>query len=126
MNLHKKLPMVFGSVLLFLLATPSSWAEPETGAEAETKAETDAEAEAEATGLDIVLDGSSLEAFNEGLDEIKETSTEREYEKLEKSINYLLFYDLVAKQDKARLAERLDGMTGRQVIQKVERRRKLQ
>lgn len=126
MNLHKKLPMVLGSVLLFLLATPSSWAEPETGAEAETKAETDAEAEAEATGLDIVLDGSSLEAFNEGLDEIKETSTEREYEKLEKSINYLLFYDLVAKQDKARLAERLDGMTGRQVIQKVERRRKLQ
>ena len=80
----------------------------------------------EATGLDIVLDGSSLESFNEGLAEIKESSTEKEYVMLDRSIKYLLLYDLAAQGDKTKLAGRLDGMSGRQIIEKVDHRRKLQ
>jgi len=120
--------------MLFFLATHSVWADPEPGKEGDTspsveagaeESTSDAEEAVEATGLDIVLDGSSLAAFEKSLEDIKETSTTKEYSTLEKSIDYLLTYDLVAKRNKEKLAQRLDGMTGRQIIEKVDHRRNL-
>ena len=133
MKQYQKTHTVLITVLVFLLATVPVWAEPEpekdsiSSAATEEGVETIAiqpETDVEATGLDIVLDGSSLESFESGLDKIKETATATEYETLEKSINYLLFYDLVAQRDRQKLAARLDGLTGAEVIEKVDRRRK--
>jgi len=134
MKQYQKAYTVLMAVTLFFLATHLAWAGPEPAKEGDTSpsieavAETstsEAEEAVEATGLDIVLDGSSLATFEQGLEEIKETCTTKEYSTLEKSIDYLLTYDLVAKRNKEILAQRLDGMTGRQIIEKVDHRRHL-
>jgi len=106
---------------LFLLAAGPVWADQESAGESDSAPAV--EDVAEATGLDIALDGSSLASFEKGLAEIKETCTSNEYLALEKSIQYLMFYDVAAKRDKEKLAKRLDGMTGRQIIEKVSKRR---
>jgi hypothetical protein len=134
MKQYQKAYTVLMAVMLFFLATHSVWADPEPGKEGDTSpsieavAETstsEAEEAVEATGLDIVLNGSSLATFEKGLEDIKETSTIKEYSTLENSIDYLLTYDLVAKRNKEILAQRLDGMTGRQIVEKVDLRRNL-
>jgi len=134
MKQYQKAYTVLMAATLFFLATHSVWADPEPGKEGDTSppveagaevSTSDAEEAVEATGLDIVLDGSSLAAFEKGLEDIKETSTAKEYSTLENSIDYLLAYDLVAKRNKEKLAQRLDGMTGRQIIEKVDQRRHL-
>ena len=51
------------------------------------------------------------------------TSTESDYRTLEKSIDYLLLYDIGAQGDRAKLVSRLDGMTGQEILEKVNRRR---
>jgi len=82
----------------------------------------DAAAEAEIVakydgdGMEIPLDGSSLEAFEASVAMVKRHTDEDNYETLQRAINYLLVYDLGAKRDKAKLAERLDGNTGYEVI----------
>jgi hypothetical protein len=134
MKQYQKAYTVLMAVTLFFLGTHFAWAEPEPVKEGDTSrsieavAETstsEAEEAVEATGLDIVLDGSSLATFEQGLEEIKKTCTTKEYSTLEKSIDYLLTYDLVAKRNKEILAQRLDSMTGRQIIEKVNHRRNL-
>jgi len=73
----------------------------------------------EGDGMEIPLDGSSLEAFEAGLAMVKRHTDEDNYITLQKAINYLLVYDLGAKRDRAKLAARLDGLNGYQVIGKV-------
>lgn len=133
MKQQQKAIGILVTITMFLLAAGVAWADQESAGEEATppavaedgegQAEDTAEENVEATGLDIVLDGSSLESFEKGLEEVKETCTANEYLTLEKSIQFLLFYDLSAKRDKAKLAERLDGMTGRQIMEKVVKRR---
>ena len=116
----KAIGVLSTATLFFLAAIPAS-AEQNSADESDTSPAV--EEVVEATGLDIVLDGSSLATFEESLEEIKATSTSNEYLSLEKSIQYLMFYDVAAKRNKEKLAKRLDGMTGRQVIEKVAKRR---
>ena len=134
MKQYQEVYTVLMAIMLFFLATHTVWADPEPGKESDTSpsveagaevSTSDAEEAVEATGLDIVLDGSSLATFEKGLEDIKETSTTKEYSKLERSIEYMLAYDLVAKRNMEKLAQRLDGMTGRQIIEKVHHRRNL-
>ena len=73
----------------------------------------------EGDGMDIPLDGSSLEAFNTSLARVKAHTKPSSYTTLINAIDYLLVYDLSAKRDRAQLAANLDGLTGRQVIDKV-------
>jgi hypothetical protein len=73
----------------------------------------------EGDGMEIPLDGSSLEAFEASVAMVKRHTNEDNYETLQRAINYLLVYDLGAKRDKAKLAARLDGKTGYEVIAKV-------
>lgn len=70
-------------------------------------------------GMDIPLDGSSLEAFERSLRRVEAHTSPANYTTLANAIDYLLVYDLGAKRDKATLASRLDGLTAHQVIDKV-------
>ena len=70
-------------------------------------------------GMDIPLDGSSLEAFDRSLARVKAYSSPSNYTTLVNAIDYLMVYDLAAKRDRAKLAANLDGLTGRQVIDQV-------
>jgi hypothetical protein len=73
----------------------------------------------EGDGLDIPLDGSSLEAFNSSLARVKAHTSPANYTTLVNAIDYLLVYDLAANRDRTKLAANLDGLSGRQVIGKV-------
>jgi len=75
-------------------------------------------------GMKIPLDGSSLEAFNKSLESIKGKTVGTEYTTLTSAINYLLVYDLGAKGSRATLAQRLNGLTGEQIIEKVRQNRR--
>jgi hypothetical protein len=90
----------------------------------EPAVKTAAPGEAAATGLDIVMDGSSLNAFDKSMKQVKATSSESDYKNLEGALDYLLFYDLAIQQNREKLAARLDGMTAQEIIEKVRRRSK--
>ncbi len=79
---------------------------------------------AEATGLDIVMDGSSLEAFEKSLERVKETGSEEDYNGLKSALDYLLLYDLGSQRNRTKLAARLDGTTGYEIVERVKWRRK--
>ena len=115
--------------LLFLTGLPD-WAGTDTAQTGDTVSTTDqneadneSAEKTEATGLDLSVDGSSLEAFNKSLEKIGETATESQYITLKNSIEYLLVYDLALKQDRTKLAAKLDGMTGWQIIDKIKWRK---
>jgi hypothetical protein len=115
--------------LLFLAGLPA-WANTDsaqTGENVSTADQNEGVGESgettEATGLDLPVDGSSLEAFNKSLEIIKETATESQYKTLENAIEYLLVYDFAVKQDRTKLAAKLDGMTGWQIIDKIKWRK---
>ncbi len=90
----------------------------------EAAAKTEAPGEAATTGLGIVMDGSSLKTFDKSMEQVKATSSESDYKNLEGALDYLLFYDLTIQQNREKLATRLDGMTGQEIIEKVRRRSK--
>lgn len=73
----------------------------------------------EGDGMEIPLDGSSLSAFNASMARVKRHTSEATYMTLENAIEYLLVYDLAAQRDKEKLAARLDGLNGYEVIAKV-------
>jgi hypothetical protein len=77
----------------------------------------------EGDGMEIPLDGSSLEAFDASLARVQAHVTEKEYKSLTNAIDYLLLYDLAAEFDMTKLASRLDGKTPREVKALVKWRR---
>lgn len=70
-------------------------------------------------GMKMPLDGSSLEAFEASLEKVRRNTSSTRYETLSNAIDYLLVYDLAARRDRERLAARLDGLNGYEVIEKV-------
>ena len=92
-----------------------------------TPAEPEAVAEPEAPefepwdgdGMDIPLDGSSMEAWDSSVARVKHYATPEEYRALEGAVKYLLIYDLESYGDKNKLIQRLDGMTPAEVLTKV-------
>ncbi len=125
------------TVSLFFLFTISACAVPEQGGDnasaataeeitpanaagtEEAAVKTEAPGAATATGLDIVMDGSSLKAFDKSMEEVKATGSEFDYRSLESAIDFLLVYDLGAQRSRDKLAARLDGMTGQVSIEWV-------
>lgn len=73
----------------------------------------------EGDGLEIPLDGTSLQAFDQSLIRVKAYSDPEQYQSLLKAIDYLMVYDLSARGDRAKLAANLNGLTGYQVLNKV-------
>lgn len=70
-------------------------------------------------GMEIPLDGSSMEAWNRSLARVKAHTTPAKYTTLLDSIEYLKLYDLSARGNMNRLIENLDGLTGYQVVQRI-------
>jgi len=110
------LAICLASLLTACAATTS--AQPPSQAAAAVPAEEPVEPW-DGDGMDIPLDGSSLEAFDKSLARVKAHAKPSSYTTLINAIDYLLVYDLSAKRDRAKLAANLDGLTGRQVIDKV-------
>ena len=73
----------------------------------------------EGDGMQIPLDGSSMEAWDKSLARAKAYSSEDNYITLENAIKYLLMYDLKSYRDMNKLIARLDGLTGYEIIAKV-------
>jgi hypothetical protein len=73
----------------------------------------------EGDGMEIPLDGSSLEAFDASMARVKRHSTEASYTTLNNAIEYLLVYDLEVRRNKEKLVAKLDGLTGYEIIAKV-------
>jgi len=73
----------------------------------------------EGDGMEIPLDGTSVDTFEASMQMVKRHTDEDNYITLRKAINYLLVYDLGAKRDMAKLASRLNGMNGYEVIARV-------
>jgi hypothetical protein len=74
-------------------------------------------------GMEIPLDGSSLEAFETSMARVQAHTSPENYITLENAIEYLLVYDLSARKDKAKLVHNLDGKTPYQVIDMVQWRK---
>ena len=132
MKQYKMASVILITVPMFFLATFSAWAETEPGdAKSATKsAEEIAPADAidrsevsEATGLDMIMDGSSLEAFEKSMEKVRETGSEADYKRLKGALDYLLFYDLGAQHSREKLAARLDGKTGHEIVSRVKWRK---
>jgi hypothetical protein len=70
----------------------------------------------EGDGMEIPLDGSSLAAFDASMARVKKHASEANYTNLENSIEYLLVYDLEVKRSKEKLAAKLDGLNGYEVV----------
>ena len=78
----------------------------------------------EGDGMELPLDGSSLDAWDASMARVKRHSTEASYTTLENAIDYLLVYDLEVQRDKKRLAAKLDGLTGYEVVARVKWRKR--
>ena len=74
-------------------------------------------------GLEIPLDGSSKDAWERSLLRVKAHSEPADYQLLLSAIDYLLLYDLGAKGEMDILITRLNGLTGNQVLSRVNYRR---
>jgi hypothetical protein len=77
-----------------------------------------------ASVMDTPLDGSSLETFTAGLKRLDEEASETDYRRVMSSLDFLLFYDIGARRDRAKLYSRLNGKTPNEIIQRVEDNRK--
>ena len=73
----------------------------------------------EGDGMEIPLDGTSLEAWDASMARVKRHSTEASFTTLNNAIDYLLVYDLEVKRNKEKLVAKLDGLTGNEVVAKV-------
>lgn len=112
------------AISVVFLAVFSAWAEPEQAGDEITTSIEEVNTSEEATGLEIIMDGSSLVAFEKSMERVKETGTEVEYKSLKSAIDYLLIYDIGARNDLERLAARLDGVTAEEVVSRVKWRKK--
>ena len=70
-------------------------------------------------GMQIPMDGSSMEAWDCSLQRVETYSDPETFITLENAIKYLLMYDLKSYRDMNKLIERLDGLTGYEIIGKV-------
>lgn len=108
--------MALAALLLLLLSGCATAVNTETASN-EAPAQVEEAIEPwDGDGMDIPLDGSSVEAFDKSLARVKAYSSPSNYTTLENAIDYLMVYDLSAKRDKAKLVANLDGMTGHEVV----------
>ena len=128
MKQYKMSHVVLITVPVFFLTALSACAGPEPIAEGVSMTAVEEITPADAidmaevagpTGLDTVMDGSSLEAFEKSLEKVRETGSEADYNSIQSALEYLLIYDLGAKRNREKLAARLDGITGHEILARV-------
>ena len=108
-----------GAMAVLLSACATTAATGPTGNVAATVAPAETVEPWDGDGMDIPFDGSSLEAFDRSLARVKAHTSPEHYTTLLNAIDYLLVYDLAAKRDRAALASNLDGLTGREIVDRV-------
>jgi hypothetical protein len=119
-NMHKLIPLAFIVLLTLLLSACVTASGTQTAAEEPVAAAPEESVEPwDGDGMDIPLDGSSVEAFDKSLARVKVYASPANYTTLVNAIDYLMVYDLAAKRDKAKLVSHLDGLTGHQVVDRV-------
>lgn len=74
-------------------------------------------------GLEIPLDGTSMDAWERSLFNVKAYSKPEDYQLLLSAIDYLLVYDLGARGNKEILISRLNGLTGYEILSRVKWRK---
>lgn len=74
------------------------------------------ELEEDGLGLQVILDGSSKEAFEESLQWVAADASNTQYKQLERALRYLNTYDPRVMGDSDRMRQRVDGMTAEEVI----------
>ena len=74
-------------------------------------------------GMNIPVDGSSLANFEASMDLVKQYADEPDFVTLENTIGYLLVYDLEVRRNKEKLAAKLDGLNGYEIVDKVKWRK---
>ena len=79
--------------------------------------------EAAEAAMNQPMDGSSVEAFERDLEQLKSKLTAREFTSVESAIRWMLFYDLSANRDKAKLYASLNGKTPAEIIERAKRSR---
>ena len=106
--------------------TPVSGAEETIETPSEEAAETGQDlSEDRATAImNEPLDGTTVESFSAGLEKLDEEATEEDYRKVMSALSFLLFYDIAANRDKAKLYSRLNGKTPNEILERVENHRK--
>ena len=124
MELHfKRFPILIATTLAALLLAACTTEGPAAPASEEAGSAEPQQIEPwDGDGMDIPLDGSSLEAFDHSMARVKAYASEPDYTTLVSAIDYLLAYDLSARRDRARLAANLNGLTGHQIVTKVDER----
>lgn len=116
---HFKTPHFSLALLATLLLSACATTTPETP---EPVAEPEPVVEIEpwdGDGMEIPLDGSSMEAWNKSLARIEAHTDEDMFITLENAIDYLLVYDLASYKDMNKLIKRLDGQTGYEILGRV-------
>lgn len=77
----------------------------------------------EGYGLTLMVDGSSPEAFAESLELIASDSNSEQYRQLDSAIRYLQVYSSDGWSGLPGFYERLNGMTGEEIIERAQRLR---
>ena len=77
----------------------------------------------EGYGLTLMVDGSSPEAFAESLELIASDSNPNQYRQLDSAIRYLQVYSSDGWSGLPGFYERLNGMTGEEIIERAQRLR---
>ena len=112
-------------VAIFLVACAAP--QPKSSADLDLGVPDDSEAMSEpevidtykGDGMELPMDGSSLEAWDASMARVKRHATEASYTTLNNAITYLLVYDLEVRRNKEKLVAKLNGLTGYEIVAKV-------
>lgn len=117
--LHSRFSVsILALLAALLLSACASTAPGKAGTEAEAPQTVEVEPW-DGDGMDIPLDGSSMEAWDTSMARVKAHTSEKQYIALGKAIKYHLMYDLPSYRDMNKLIKRLDGQTGNEILSQV-------
>jgi hypothetical protein len=108
--------MAAASLLLAACAVTPPTEQSATSAEAEKTYEFEPW---DGDGMNIPIDGSSMEAFNASCARIKAYTTPEEYAAFQRALEWHLTYDLAARDKLELLVPRLDGKTPADLLKSV-------
>jgi hypothetical protein len=97
-------------------SSPTGSSEPSEASTPQVAAQPEIVDDYEGDGMELPLDGTSMEAWDASMARIKRHSDEASYKSLNAAVGYLLVYDLEARGNKEILISKLDGKTGNEIM----------
>ena len=108
-------PATLALLLAVAVSSQPLLADPDPAGTAATDS-ADAAAEAASSVMDLPLDGTSLETFDQGVAMVRAEASAQQSGALESAFKMILFYDLSLAGSREKLSEKLNGMTPNEVI----------